>query len=194
MFQLVSKTNKFNLFATTDEITPSEYQTKIWRKNQEWYINGKKNECEKYQIRIMSNIFGELIHTHERVNLITGGIYCVKYPFKRKDAFEWTENFDRKTIHKGETVYFNFKFVSGSGGVQTRTLREVYHYIKKQQGHIFVNILDGDESHKKYKYFRSLMTIKKYVGDTYNFPTWYGITFVLNFSDDIKKIIMSMCF
>ena len=25
----------------------SKYQTKKWRKNQDWYFDGKRNECEK---------------------------------------------------------------------------------------------------------------------------------------------------
>ena len=46
----------------------------------------------------------------------------------------------------------------GSGGCQTRALREVYHFISAQKRHInqelsskiiFVNILDGDECNRK---------------------------------------------
>jgi hypothetical protein len=33
-----------------NELISSKYQTKEWRLNQQWYINGKHNECEKYQI------------------------------------------------------------------------------------------------------------------------------------------------
>ena len=48
--------------------------------------------------------------------------------------------------------------ICGSGGSQTRTLREVYHFISAQQRYleqelsfkiIFVNILDGDECNRK---------------------------------------------
>ena len=51
-------------------------------------------------------------------------------------------------------IYCNLKLICGSGVVQTRALREVYHFISAQQRHlnqelsskiIFVNILDGDE-------------------------------------------------
>ena len=34
-------------------ITISKEQTKIWRKAQSWYINGKKNECDIYQRKII---------------------------------------------------------------------------------------------------------------------------------------------
>ena len=48
--------------------------------------------------------------------------------------------------------------ICGSGGGQTRALREVYHFISAQKRHInqgpsskviFVNILDGDECNRK---------------------------------------------
>jgi hypothetical protein len=32
-----------------DEIIAAAAQTKVWRKNQDWYNNGKSNECEIYQ-------------------------------------------------------------------------------------------------------------------------------------------------
>jgi hypothetical protein len=177
-----------------DTVIPSKNQTKNWRKKQDWYYTGKRNECEKYQMRVIAKLFDKIEHTRERVNLTTGEICCVTNLFSRYDAFEWTENFDGKTIYDGKTVYFNFKFVVGSGGSQTRTMREVYHYIKKQNNHIFVNILDGNESYKRYKQFRYLMSLTKYVGDTYSFPMWYGIVFVLDFPSPIKNIIMDMCF
>ena len=34
----------------------SYYQTKNWRKNRDWYKNGKSNECEKYQILLINKI------------------------------------------------------------------------------------------------------------------------------------------
>ena len=36
-----------------ETLIPSKQQTKEWRKTQEWYINGKHSECEKYQILIL---------------------------------------------------------------------------------------------------------------------------------------------
>jgi 7,8-dihydro-6-hydroxymethylpterin-pyrophosphokinase len=41
-------------------IPSSLYQTKNWRKNQKWYINGKKNECEKYQIEVTEKIIKKI--------------------------------------------------------------------------------------------------------------------------------------
>lgn len=76
----------------------SQYQTKKWRNNQLWYGNGKRNECEKYQISVMKTVFDTIEHTNDRINLDSGEIRSVIYPFKQSDAFEWTENFDGKTI------------------------------------------------------------------------------------------------
>ena len=33
----------------------SKYQTKSWRNQQSWYINGKHNECEKYQFNCLES-------------------------------------------------------------------------------------------------------------------------------------------
>jgi len=69
-------------------IEPSNNQTKEWRCNQPWYLNGKHKECEKYQISLIEEITG------------------VK-------------------LNNGKTIYYNLKMICGSGGGQTRALREV---------------------------------------------------------------------
>ena len=48
------------------------------------------------------------------------------------EIHEWSENFDGKIINRSNIFYFNLKFVCDCGGSQTRTLREVYHFIKYQ--------------------------------------------------------------
>ncbi len=135
-------------------IEPSINQTKEWRCNQPWYINGKHNECEKYQIRLIEKATGKKIHkTNKRINLNTGELGK-----KNGNIFEWTENFDGCQ----ENIYFNLKMVCGTGGAQTRTLREVYHFILTQLKYLekepnsniyFVNILDGEESCRRIKLF-----------------------------------------
>ena len=73
------------------------------------------------------------------------------------------------------------------GGSQTRSLREVYHFITTQlnylkQNILFINILDGDESYRnmdKFKYLLSkpdYLTIKNiFVGDMKTFYDWFNI-------------------
>jgi len=82
--------------------------------------------------------------------------------------------------------------VCNSGGSQTRTLREVYHFVKcqleyllkqkKSSNKYFINILDGDQSYKRKQNFSYLLNLKKYksicnrifVGDIKSFDKWYN--------------------
>lgn len=116
-----------------DGIIYSEYQTKNWRKKQVWYKNGKSNECEKYQINNIEKIKKIKINkTNDRINIEKLIIDNYKNPIKNNDGYEYTENFDGKNIINNNIYYFNLKFVCDKGGAQTRTLREVYHFIKYQ--------------------------------------------------------------
>jgi len=175
-------------------IPPSYYQTKNWRKNRLWYINGKKNECEIYQRKLV-NLITKLNcnKTTERINMDLIEIIDNKNPMKEENGFEWTEDFDGKIITNNNILYINFKFVCDEGGAQTRSLREVYHFIKYQIKYLiknscnnekyeynnenlfnlyFINILDGDTSWKHKDKFNYLLNkfnnndnldIKKYI-------------------------------
>lgn len=155
-------------------ITPSRLQTKQWRTTTEWYKTGKSNECELYQVRLLEQITKQKIHkTDERINIETAEIISVKHPMKLKNGYDFTENFDGKIITPQYKFYFNLKFICDSGGAQTRTLREVYHFIRYQLEHlmkyeesrqntIFVNILDGDTSYKNMDKFQYLLEREKY--------------------------------
>lgn len=169
------------------KIDEAQYQTKDWRKNAIWYKNGKYNECEKYQINIIEKLLkSKLNKTYKRINTETNEIIENKNPVKNCDGYEWTENFDGIVEKNGKTYYFNLKFVCDKGGSQTRTLREVYYFIKYQLNYLvkfnvkniyFINILDGDTSHNNMNKFNYLKNkeiykkVKKYVfiGDLYTF-------------------------
>jgi hypothetical protein len=155
-------------------IPSSYYQTKIWRKKRNWYKNGKYNECEKYQINLIEKIIKtKLLKTHDRINMETNEIISNKNPMKNDDGYEWSENFDGKII-KTNTYYYNLKFVCDNGGAQTRTLREVYYFIKHQLDYLkiniekndtaiyFINILDGDTSYNNIEKFKFLITKEQY--------------------------------
>ena len=141
-------------------IEPSNNQTKEWRCNQPWYLNGKHKECETYQISLIEEITRVKVDkTNKQINVIANKLEDVK---KKKNIFEWTENFDGYQLNNGKTIYYNLKMICGSCGGQTRALREIYHFISAQQRHlnqelsskvIFVNILDGDECNKKINLF-----------------------------------------
>ena len=112
---------------------------------------------------------------------------------KHQDGFEWTEDFDGYIDEY--KMYINLKMVCSSGGAQTRSLREVYHFINAQLNYLknninktkifFINILDGDESHRnmsKFEYLiskKKYLTIKKniYVGNMKNFHHWFNTQF-----------------
>jgi hypothetical protein len=164
-------------------IPHSYYQTKKWRKNRKWYINGKHNECEKYQINLIEKIINSsLTKTYERINIETNKIIKNKNPLTKDDGFEWTENFDGKIDIGGKLFYFNLKFVCDDGGSQIRTLREVYQFIKCQtkiekKEIYFMNILDGDTSYKYINKFKYLKNKKNntniFIGDLYDFQNYW---------------------
>jgi len=168
-------------------IPSAYYQTKNWRKDRKWYKNGKSNECEKYQIILIEKIIkNNLIKTDDRINMESNEIINNKHPIINSDGYEWSENFDGLLIKNNKKYYFNLKFVCDSGGSQTRTLREVYHFIKYQMEYLikfntnniyFINILDGDTSYNNMNKFKFLINKEKYkhivkyifIGSLYDF-------------------------
>lgn len=168
-------------------IPSSFYQTKDWRKNRKWYKGGKSNECEKYQINLIEKMLAiKLMKTYNRFYMRTYEIINIIHPMKKIDGYEYTENFDGLLIKNNNKYYFNLKFVCDKGGAQTRTLREVHHFIKYQllylikynnSNRYFINILDGDESYRNLDKFNYLLNeeeykeVKKYVfiGSLYDF-------------------------
>src|SRR3990172_6873249 len=119
-------------------LSSSIKQTKKWRRGQCWYRGGKHNECEIYQKNMISTITNkDLIRTNERINMETYKIESMCNPLKSESGFEWTENFDGKQSLNDKVLYYNLKFICDSGGTQTRTLREVYHFVKSQLEYIY---------------------------------------------------------
>lgn len=183
-------------------IPPSLYQTKKWRQNQSWYKTGLSNECEIYQRNMVGQITQKTCSkSSNRINIITKEMKSLTQPMKKFDGFEWTEDFDGFIQHNKNDIYFNMKFVCNSGGGQTRTLSEVYHFITCQFEHLikfyntssinipyFINILDGDTSNKHMEKFNYLLKKKEYetmskqvfVGDMHDFQKYWTKTFSSN--------------
>lgn len=157
-----------------DIIIPASQQTKEWRNGCPWYKNGKHNECEIYQRRMIETITSTTCaKTHVRMNICDDRMETIVSPNKQPDGFEWTEDFDGFMELDGKKMYFNLKMVCSAGGAQTRALREVYHFIQSQLEHLlkfpessnnvyFVNILDGDESARNMNKFQYLVSQEKY--------------------------------
>ena len=88
------------------------------------------------------------------------------------DGFDWTEDFDGYQEINNLKLYMNLKMICDKGGSQTRTLREVYHFVKTQLEYLllhpeikdtyFMNILDGDESFRNMEKFKYLLSKEKY--------------------------------
>lgn len=172
-------------------LVSSFYQTKIWRQKQSWYKNGKNNECEIFQRNLINKITQEnCVKTKYRINFITKELLIYHSPNRQDDGYEWTEDFDGFISSNKRNFYFNLKFICEAGGAQTRSLREVYHFILLQLEHIlkykttdlyFVNILDGNECFKNMNKFSYLLKksefseIQKYifVGDMTKFESWF---------------------
>lgn len=145
------------------------------------------NECEKYQLKLIEKIIKNKINkTDERINMETCNIVFNKNPLLNNNGFEYTENFDGILLFNNNIYYFNLKFVCDSGGAQTRTLREVYHFIKHQYEYLnkyelnnvyFINILDGDTCYNnmnKYKYIINKNQENKniFIGSMYEFQKY----------------------
>jgi len=175
-------------------ITPSRFQTKVWRKNQIWYKDGKQNECEKYQRKLIENITNkECVKTSKRIHINTKKLYDVNFPLKKSDGFEWTENFDGYLENNKEDYYFNLKIICHTGGAQTRYMRNVYHFMSNQLQYLskyeylhknvyFINILDGDVCYKHIDKFYFLVnkpefkSVKEniFVGDMSQFQEYWN--------------------
>ena len=80
--------------------------------------------------------------------------------------------------------------ICDSGGAQTRSLREVYHFVEAQMKYLlkypeksiyFINILDGDTSYGQKEKFQYLLDLPEYatvrdrifVDDMFTFQYWY---------------------
>jgi len=171
--------------------TKAEFQTKKWRLEQPWYNTGKSNDCELYQLDNLKRYLKTSINkTNLRLNIRTYELKEVLKPMVKDDGFDWTENFDGILKRDFYTLLFNLKFVCDSGGSQTRTLREVYHFLNIQLEYLllnpesniyFINILEGDTSHKNMDKYIFLINLNKYkdiknkifIGDFIEFMSWY---------------------
>ena len=167
-------------------IPRGSYHTKEWRISQSWYKGGKCTECEKHQLSLIKKIMNikNVSKTDLRLNIETHKLEILKNPMVNDNGFDYTENFDYIIEFDKYTILFNLKFLCDSGGAQTRSLREVYNFIKAQYKflqenedtkYIFINILDGDCSNKHMNKFLYLSkSYKKYnskcfTGDMYQF-------------------------
>lgn len=149
---------------------PEEYQRKM-------IIEGTGIDCAKTTVRI---------------NLRTHTLKAISQPNRKEDGFDYSEDFDGLQSVGQNQIYVNLKCIVGKGGVQTRSLREVYWFVEGQlhvllqTDHIyFVNILDGDEASEAMPKFHYLLGLPEYepiknriyVGDLQGYFDWFANTF-----------------
>ena len=179
-------------------LTSSEFQTKIWRQENICKKDGQRDSSsEKYQRKLVEEITktdcpksngmrinNRTLEMKKNHRPMTKNKKCVP------DGFDWSEDFDGLQTIKTKSLFYSFKFVTEGGGGQTRTLREVYHfietqlkYLKKNDNNIlFINILDGDCSFQRKECFKYLLQLEEYadinnkcfVGDMTEFNQWFS--------------------
>ena len=143
--------------------------------------------------------------TNTRINLRTNELKDISRPCTDDDGFDYSEDFDGyqkvmicEVMSLSLDFYLNFKSTSGQGGSQTRTLKEVYHFIEGQlrvlnkgtNNIYFANILDGDECERTRRHFKYLFNRPEYrdvkdrvyVGNLHGYFYWFKKT--------IKKTIV----
>jgi hypothetical protein len=183
--ELEEKLQTLAVDTKTQELVPAEKQTKEWRNQQTWYKGGKKNECENFQvaeIRLMIDKKHQLLdHVGTRINDLTFELSNVLRVSNSENPLIWTEDFDLEVLADPFRVFFNLKFIVGDGGSQTRSIREVRHFIQSQHAHItkhgtknvFVNVLDGDTSAKYTHWLKKMFPHEQiYIGDSYGLSGW----------------------
>jgi len=179
-----------------ENIVCGEHITKEKRKEMFGIISGGagSQNPENYQRdAIIRGTNNNCIKTNIRINYRTNELVSIVHPNKNDNGFDFSENFDGKQVIDSKTIYINLKCICGTGGAQTRSLREVYWFIEgqlkvlknKNENIYFANIIDGDESIKclpKFQYICSLeeyTEVKKnvYVGDLRGYFTWLKTLF-----------------
>jgi hypothetical protein len=150
---------------------------------------------ENYQRQTISTITKiPCLKSNIRINLRSYTLKEICYPNKFKDGFDYSENFDGLQTINSKIIYINLKCVVGTGGSQTRSLREVYWFIQGQLNVLlnysfddskniyFANILDGDEASSCFDKFHYLINLpiyssikhKVYVGDLKSYFEWFN--------------------
>lgn len=146
---------------------------------------------EIYQCSIIETHTNNLCYkTNMRINLMTNQLQEIAKPNIYNDGFNYSEDFDGCQIKNEKTIYINLKCIVGKGGAQTRSLREVYWFIRGQleilqnednKNIYFANILDGDEAHfvmSKYIYLMNMykndnILSRIFIGNLKDYITWY---------------------
>ena len=151
----------------------------------------KPEEFQRRQIELGTGVLCP--PTHMRINWRTNEMVDITQPMREEDGFDYTEDFDGKQEFAEKDVYNNFKSVVGTGGSQTKTLRDQsYRFISEQLNYLvkhktttiyFANIFDGDVAAAVMDKFDYLMDLPEYsevkqyvyVGDLRGYFEWVSM-------------------
>jgi len=148
------------------------------------------NKMEDYQRSIIKRGTGyDCVKTNMRINMRTIDFVNVPQPNKFKNGFDFTEDFDGYQNIDEKDIFLNFKNVVDQGGAQTRTMREVYHFIEGQlqilrivnKDILFANVMDGTCAPKywdKYFYLADLYPDVKenvFIGNLKEYFEWLNV-------------------
>jgi len=179
------------------DVIPGHLITKDKRQQLFGHVAGGSGSMKPEIFQRTSIIEGtgiECKKTCMRINLRTHALENIRNPNILKQGFDYSEDFDGFQTYKNASIYINMKCVVGKGGAQTRTLREVYWFIKGQLQTLlktpdvyFANILDGDEAFSCLSKFQYLVSCNKfdpvrsriYVGDLKGYFDWFSETFLV---------------
>jgi hypothetical protein len=182
----------FHIVCPTDIIDGALFTKEKRHELQGQVAGGKGSRVpEEYQRSQIVLGTGQLCGTtNVRINWRRNEMEEISQPMKKDNGFDYTENFDGKQLFGDKTILINLKSVVGTGGSQTRTLRdECYPFVNAQLDYLvkttatlcyFANIFDGDEAASKMRMFHYLLalpeyaSVKKYVyvGDLKGYFPW----------------------
>jgi hypothetical protein len=146
---------------------------------------------EIYQRKTIEDHTGiQCLKTNIRINLMTNSLKEIAKPNMHADGFNYSEDFDGCQMINDKIIYINMKCIVGTGGSQTRSLREVYWFVRGQleilknsdkKNIYFANILDGDEAASVMSKFDYLLQQyndynildKIYIGDLKSYIKWF---------------------
>lgn len=183
--------NHLSIKCPEDVIDGSSF-TKEKRQEMFGVQRGASSRLHEVYVRkqIIAGTGQQCLTTQTRINWREKQIENISHPMMYANGYDYTENFDGKQLFSDKEVFINLKSVVGTGGSQTRTLRdECYKFVDAQLNYInskkptsqyFANIFDGDEASKRMKHFNYLLNCPEfaeakkyiYVGDLKGYFSW----------------------
>ena len=93
--------------------------------------------AEIYQRSVIEKHIGKPVpKTNKRIDLEHMTLTDITDPLNKRNGFSYTEDFDGIIKNSDKKIFLNLKMICDSGGAQTRSIREVNHFIKGQYDYL----------------------------------------------------------